>query len=144
MNLFQKSIIIIVSIALLGVGSFTVWHMLKTEPSSQKESGKVASAAELVERTVETEVITTNLDGGGMIKIRFAIEADSPETKETLEKTRFQTQSIIIKILSQLNQEKLAGEKGLQLVENAIQEKLNNSLEGEKIVKVYTTDRIIQ
>lgn len=144
MSLFQKSIIIIVSIALLGVGSFTVWHMLKTEPSGQNASGKVASAAELVERTVETEVITTNLYGGGMIKIRFAIEADSLETKETLEKTRFQTQSIIIKILSQLNQEKLAGEKGLQLVENAIQEKLNNSLEGEKIVKVYTTDRIIQ
>lgn len=143
MNLFQKSILIMVSIALLGIGSFVAWQMLKSEPAA-KEKEKAATAEELVERTVVTEEITTNLNGGGWIKIRFAIEADSPKTKESLEKTMFQTQSIIIKILSQMNEEKLAGEKGLQMVEEMIKEKLNNSLEGEKIANVYTTDRIIQ
>jgi len=144
MSLYQKSLLIIVCIALLGFGSIGTWMFFKSEFSGKEAGSLSVSAKDLMERTVETETITTNLYGGGWIKIRFAIEADSAETKERLEQTMFQTKSIIIRILSQLDRDKLTGENGLKIVEDAIQDKLNEALEGEKIVKVYTTDRIIQ
>ncbi|MBP1931451.1 flagellar basal body-associated FliL family protein [Ammoniphilus resinae] len=146
MKLYLKSFIILIGISVLIIGAFALWESWTAEPAAKGENQSEVSAAELVERTVETAVITTNLYDEGWIKTKFAIQTDSPETKEHVEKTMFQTESLIIKTLSQLSKDKLAGAEGLALVENSIQKKLNQMLggDGDQIVKVYTTDRVIQ
>ncbi|RKD24215.1 hypothetical protein BEP19_07365 [Ammoniphilus oxalaticus] len=142
MNLFRRSILIMVAIAAIAVISLSAWNYLKNTGS--RNEVKAQTAENWVERTVETEPITTNLLEGGWIKVQFAIETDSPKIKQTLENTSFQTQSIILKIVAQLKREQLGGQAGLQLVEEAVRDKLNETLGGQRVLRVYTTDRLIQ
>lgn len=147
MKLVYKSLIIILCITIIGVGGFLGWTYLQNKETSAEEKTneeKLLTSAELITHMVETQPITTNLLDRGFIKIQFAIQADSPETKTRIEKLMFQAESTIIKILSQMTREKVLAEDSLVYLEQSVKDQLDNMLEGEKIVKVYVVDRVVQ
>jgi len=144
--LFYIALILILAIVLL----FGVWFVLwwttqqpKTQPlSGQAHSGE--SAEELLERTVDTPEIVTNLYSGNFIRIQFKLVLDSEETREELEKRMFQVEHTAIALLSSLTPDDIRGEQGLRNVEERLKARVNALLQTGKVERVITTKKMVQ
>ncbi|GAB7388225.1 flagellar basal body-associated protein FliL [Bacillaceae bacterium] len=145
-KLFNIALIIMISLSLLVTVTFFLWQMFMKSSLTPAEAKNpnALSAEEILERSVETEEILTNLYGDGYIKVKFRITGDSPETKEELEKRMFQVNHIIIKTLSSLTKDDIKGAKGLAAMEMKIKNEINRVMQNGKIVQVITVDRIFQ
>lgn len=144
-KLFQMSLILLIAVALLGVITLVLWqtYFKSAEANVEETKEKELSIDEILERTVETEQITTNLYSGGYAVVKFKIQADSPKAKEELEKRMYQVKHIIIKTLASMTAADIQGADGLSLMETKIQQEINQLLDEGKVVKVYTTERIL-
>lgn len=138
MSMFKTMIIIIGSLTLIGVVAIVLIFTLNGE----EEAKAKRSIDEIVEASLETEEITTNLKDGDFIKIRFRIVTSSEEALEELQKRDFQMKNILIKQLAQM--EKDSFQSKLAELENTIQTKLNEVMEKGEITGVYTTEKVLQ
>jgi flagellar basal body-associated protein FliL len=138
MSLLQKSLFISLCFTLLVGGGFFFW---KNQTTKAKET---LSADEIVERTIETKEITTNLFTENFAKAKFSIQLNSSKAKEEAEKVLPIVESKIIKILSQSNKDDLKGNEGIQQLETKIKDEINTILPNGKAEKVYATELLIQ
>ncbi|WP_318507815.1 flagellar basal body-associated FliL family protein [Bacillus sp. T3] len=144
MNLLKKSILIVAIITIIGVGAFFAWHLLNNADEEKKNSEEL-TVEELLEISIDTEPITTNLADGSIIKIDFKIVTDSKNSAEEMEKLKFRVESTIIKSLNGMKKKDVIGLEGF----TAIQDKLKNELNKEfvskdMITKVYIVDLLVQ
>ncbi len=146
-KLFNMALILLIAIALLGTVTFVLWQIyLKpsvVDEAAQKEE-KPKSIDEILEMTVSTEEIVTNLYTGDFIQVQFNIQADSVEAKDELEKRMYQVNHTIIKTLSSMTPEDVSGSEGLSTLEASILNELNTILDQGRVVKVYTTKKVLQ
>lgn len=105
---------------------------------------KEPSAKEVVEATVQIDEITTNLANEQFIRIAFSVQTDSKEAKEELEMRDFQVRDIIVKDLSDMKAEQFQGREGLSELEERLKVKINKLMQEGKVVKVYTTSKMLQ
>ncbi|MFO7248038.1 MAG: flagellar basal body-associated FliL family protein [Bacillota bacterium] len=145
-RLFYIALILILAIVLLFGVWFVLWwttQQLKAQPlSGQAHSGE--SAEELLERTVDTPEIVTNLYSGNFIRIQFKLVLDSEETREELEKRMFQVEHTAIALLSSLTPDDIRGEQGLRNVEERLKARVNALLQTGKVERVITTKKMVQ
>lgn len=145
-RLFYMALILILAIVLLFGVWFVLWwttHQPKAQPlSGQAHSGE--SAEELLERTVDTPEIVTNLYSGNFIRIQFKLVLDSEETREELEKRMFQVEHTAIALLSSLTPDDIRGEQGLRNVEERLKARVNALLQTGKVERVITTKKMVQ
>lgn len=145
-RLFYIALILILAIVLL----FGVWFVLwwtTQQPKAQPKSGQAhagESAEELLERTVDTPEIVTNLYSGNFIRIQFKLVLDSEETREELEKRMFQVEHTAIALLSSLTPDDIRGEQGLRNVEERLKARVNALLQTGKVERVITTKKMVQ
>lgn len=146
-KLFNMALILLIAIALLGTVTFVLWQIY-LKPSvvgeAVKEEEKPKSIDEILEMTLSTEEIVTNLYTGDFIQVQFNIQADSVEAKEELEKRMYQINHIIIKTLSSMTPEDVSGSEGLSTLEASILNELNTIMNQGRVVKVYTTKKVLQ
>lgn len=102
------------------------------------------SADELVELSVETDEITTNLLTDNFIVTQFSVTLDSKKTKEEFEKRLKQARSTIISVLASMTPDDLKGEEGVNHLEAVLMQRFNDFLQEGKVIKVATIDRKIQ
>lgn len=131
-----------VSALLLGVVAFGLWKML--QPDEIKPLPGALTAEELLEYTVDTGDVTTNLRSGGFIQIRFQLQGDSVETKAELTNRMFQIRNIIIHSLASMKREDLKGAEGITALEQTIQAEINEQLPDGEVLKVFTTKKLLQ
>ncbi|MBO8171010.1 MAG: flagellar basal body-associated FliL family protein [Bacillaceae bacterium] len=146
-KLFNMAIIILVAIALLGTVTFVLWKTyLDTgsvvEGSSIEEEPK--SIDEILSLTISTDEITTNLYSGDFIMVQFDLQVDNEEARAELEKRLNQVNHIVIKILSSSTPEDINGAEGLTELEARIMNEVNAILNNGRVVKVYTTKKVLQ
>lgn len=145
-RLFYIALILILAIVLLFGVWFVLWwttQQLKAQPlSGQARSGE--SAEELLERTVDTPEIVTNLYSGNFIRIQFKLVLDSEETREELEKRMFQVEHTAIALLSSLTPDDIRGEQGLRNVEERLKARVNTLLQTGKVERVITIKKMVQ
>ncbi|MET3288500.1 flagellar basal body protein FliL [Brevibacillus fluminis] len=142
-KLFNMALIIIISITLIGAVTFVLWQFYFS-PSAQSaaaghEEVKPLTADEMVEYTVDSGEITTNLLSNDYIVARFSITADSSKGKEELTKRMPQVNQIIIKTLAGLKRDELRGTEGLNKLEAKIMNEISAIMQDGKIVQVITT-----
>jgi flagellar FliL protein len=139
----NKAVTIMVSmllaIALVGGAGFFAFKQF-----TPKTEAAEPTAEELEELMVETDEITTNLADQAYIKIKFKIQADNKDAKAELEKRLFQVNNLIIYEISSMKTADISGQKGLVHLEGLLQEKITKLMQEGKIVRVYTTEKIIQ
>ncbi|PFP30800.1 hypothetical protein COJ96_02220 [Bacillus sp. AFS073361] len=140
MNLYKKSMLIIGIITLVGVGGYFGWEKL----NAPKEEIKEPTAEELLEQSVDTEMITTNFADEGFIKMRFKIITKSKKDAEEIGKLQFHIESSIIQYVNNIKKEEANGPKGLTLIENNLQKVLNQELGTNYITRVYMIDKVVQ
>jgi flagellar protein FliL len=135
-----KPIILIIIAAILLLGG--VWFFL--HKSTSEEKTKELSADEIIAMSVETESITTNLSTGGYVQLSFQLQTDSEKAKEELEKRDFQVKNVILKLFSSLTEDEINSPEETVQFEEQIKNELNKFMQSGHIVKVYTTNKMIQ
>lgn len=137
-KLVNITIILMLTIVLVAVVGFVVFKFMtvpieKTEPK----------AKELIDITVDTEEITTNLADDSYVKIKFKVQTDSKEAKKELEQRLFQLNDIIINQLSTMTSEQVRSQEEMKKAETEIQNEMNEWMQDGKITKIYTTMKVI-
>ena len=88
--------------------------------------------------------VTTNLSSENYIKMSFTLQTNSKEAKEELTKREFQVRDLMIKQLSNMKVEQFQGTEGISSLEQILKKEINSLMQKGKVVKIYTTSRIIQ
>ncbi|MCM3539273.1 flagellar basal body-associated protein FliL [Priestia endophytica] len=136
-----KIITIIIFLLLLAGGS--TWFFL-FEKEGKAEEVKEPSIDEVVESSVNMDDVTTNLSSENYIKMSFTLQTNSKEAKEELTKREFQVRDLMIKQLSNMKVEQFRGKEGISSLEQMLKEEINSLMQEGKVVKIYTTSKIIQ
>ncbi|WP_147535404.1 flagellar basal body-associated FliL family protein [Bacillus marasmi] len=143
MNLLKKSLLIIGSITFIGVGAFFVWFALNA-PSETKNQDEV-SIEELLEISLDTKPITTNLADGNFMQAKFKIVTKSQKTAEEISKLNFRIENTIIKNINSLKKNEVIGIKGFKSLEESIENDLNKEFDSKDyITRVYIVDFLVQ
>ncbi|MDF2557336.1 MAG: flagellar basal body-associated protein FliL [Bacillales bacterium] len=137
--IFKPTTIILVVFVLLLVGTSYFLGL-----SQSKGKTKDVTPDEIIENMVKTETITTDLISRGYIQIGFEIQANSTDAKEELTKRDFQVRNIAIRLLSGMNEEQVKNPVEMGKFETEMKNEINNLMQKGKVVKVYTTNKMIQ
>ena len=135
-KVFKTMIGVLIVITVVGAG--TLVFLLTMQ--GKGEDGQ-PSIDEIVENSLETEEITTDLKDEGFVRIQFRIVTNSKDAKEELQKRDFQLKNILIKELSNMNQQDLSEVDNL---ENMLKTRLNELMMEGKVTDVYTTNKVLQ
>ncbi|WP_257350043.1 flagellar basal body-associated protein FliL [Pseudalkalibacillus decolorationis] len=142
-KLVTTMLVIIAAISIVAVAGVFLYFNL-TSDEAETEASEKLSASELVELSVDTKELTTNLADKGFAKVQFRIQVDTQKAKKELETRMFQVQNSIIYELSGTKSEELQGPEGIQILEGELQKTINDYLEHGEVVRVYTTQKIVQ
>ncbi|ANC76869.1 flagellar basal body-associated protein FliL [Fictibacillus nanhaiensis] len=129
----------LVAIGLIGAAGYYGFKQF-----SPKTEASEPTAEELDKLMVETNEMTTNLADQSYVKIQFKIQADNEDAKHELEKRLFQVNNLIIYEISNKKTEELSGQQGLISLEDKLKTEINKVMQDGKVVRVYTTQKIIQ
>ncbi|VEF48395.1 flagellar basal body-associated protein FliL [Bacillus freudenreichii] len=137
----NKVLIFITIILLVGAAGLLAYD--KLDFGKKEETSGEQSIDDVLKVTVDIGEIATNLLDNRYVKISFMIETDGKNSKEELEKRKFQVQNIIITELSDMKASDLQGKEGKQGFEATLKSKINEILNEGQVVKVYITSYII-
>lgn len=141
-----KKFIVYISVSVLVTTIIVVagLYLYLKNPFAANASSEKLSADEIIEQSVETEEITTNLADDGLIRVKFRIQVDNKDAKEELEKRLFQLKNAVIYELAGMTQKDVHGQEGMTLLEEKIAKQIDEFLDKGKVVRVFTTEKIIQ
>ncbi|MBU8907004.1 flagellar basal body-associated protein FliL [Desertibacillus haloalkaliphilus] len=138
-KLVNIMLIIILALTLVGVVTLVlINHFSKEDTPSEP------TIDDIIELSVDTEEITTNLLSNDFARIQFRIQVDNKKAKSELEKRDFQVSNIVIRELAGLQASQLSGPDGIEALEDQVQLKVNQFLQEGSVVHVYTTTLMIQ
>lgn len=143
MKVYKLSIILLISITLVGLGGYFAWDYFN---SSKKESAtqKEKTIEEILEQSVDTMPVTTNFADGGFLKAQFKLITTSKKNAEELSKLLFKVESTIIKTINGIKMDEARGPEGFTLMEEKIKEALNKDFGSDYITRVYIVDTVSQ
>ncbi|MGY4689829.1 flagellar basal body-associated protein FliL [Salibacterium sp. K-3] len=139
-RLVNIMLIIIISLTLVGVVAFVLFNYF----SSSEEAGAEPTIDEIIDNSWETEEITTNLNNGELFRGRFRIHAETKAGASELEKRDFQINNIIIHELAGMSADDLQSQDGIASLEETLRSDINEVMDEGNVVRVYTTERMIQ
>ncbi|MFZ4454161.1 flagellar basal body-associated protein FliL [Salibacterium aidingense] len=139
-RLVNIMLIIIISLTLIGVVALVLYNHFSTST----EAGAEPSIEEIIDNSWETEEITTNLSSNHLFRGRFRIHADTKAAASELEKRDFQINNIIIHELAGLSADDLQSQDGIDTLEETLRSEINSMMDEGRIIRVYTTERMIQ
>lgn len=137
-KLVRILLILIVVLMLAGGGGYYYLQQNKADAS------KGPSIDEVIKNSVDITDLTTNLATNNYIKMSFKIETDSKAAKDELTKRDFQVKNIMIEELSDTKADDLSSRAGKIKLEEILKEKINQIMQGGKVVQVYITDSLLQ
>ncbi|WP_018922545.1 flagellar basal body-associated protein FliL [Salsuginibacillus kocurii] len=141
-RLINIMLIILVALTLVGVVTLVLVNQFaqgNTSPDGEP------TIDEIIEHSWETEEITTNLeDGNQFIRAQFRIHADSGNARDELEQRDFQVNNIIIRELAGMSASELSSQDGIDELEERVRLQADELLDEGSIIRVYTTERMIQ
>lgn len=136
LSTFLVSFGIILTIGAVILGIF--FFVTKDNSSANGER----SIDDMNEYSYETAEITTDLKDGRFVRIQFKIITDGRKAVKEVEKRDFQIENIMIKEISQMNEEDFT--TGLNNVEQTLQDSINEVMTDGTITDVYTVRKILQ
>lgn len=144
-KLLNMSIILLIAITLLGIVALVLYkYVLIPQDTNNQNALNNPSIEEMVEMSVSTGELTTNLADNRYAVMDFTIVLNNEDAKEEVEMGLFLVKREIIGVLSSLTSEDLTGEEGVNAMEARIISRVNNILQEGEVVKVVTTKRLIQ
>ncbi|AIY04080.1 hypothetical protein Plano_0115 [Planococcus sp. PAMC 21323] len=136
-----KNILIILVLA-LAIGGGGAFFFLKKPVSSEDAP---LTAEELVELSIDTDTITTNLASvGSFAVVQFNIALNNKKAKEETEKRTSEVRAAVISTIAGFQKEELISKEGIESLEKQLTLKLNDMLEKGKVERVLVTEFKVQ
>nr|WP_221301812.1 flagellar basal body-associated protein FliL [Texcoconibacillus texcoconensis] len=133
--------IILIALALIGVMTLVLYtQFFQASPSDDGEP----TIDEILDVSLETEEITTNLATNEILRARFMIQLDSDDARDELEKRDFQMENIIISELSDMRGSEIRGSEGVKNLEDRLRDEISKILQEGQVVDVYMHERVVQ
>lgn len=134
-------LIIIIALTLIGVITVVLYNYISRVPA---DPNRELTIDEIIALSVDTDEITTNLLTNDYIRVQFKIQVDNQKAKNEIEKRDFQVENIIIRELSGRKASDFSGPEGIDDLEDAIIEQINEYMQEGNVVNVYTTRFVLQ
>jgi flagellar FliL protein len=134
-------LIVLAALTLIGVLTLVVYTQLFQETGAEEGEPTID---QVLERSVETEEITTNLSSNNIIRSQYVIQLENNDAKKEFEKRSFQVENIIIQELSDMTAADFRGSEGIQGLEDRIKNRINEIMQDGEVVQVYMNQRVIQ
>lgn len=129
----------VVGVVLVGIIAVLIIFIYISEP--QETSGE-QSIDEMIDYSLETPEVTTDLEDGTFVQVQFQLITDGKKAKEELEKRDFQLTNLLIKEIAVMQKEDF--KTGLDDLEGNIQTNLNEIMTEGTVTEVYTIKKILQ
>ncbi|WP_416150943.1 flagellar basal body-associated protein FliL [Salipaludibacillus sp. HK11] len=139
-RLINIMLIILVALTLVGVLALVLYTQVFQDSDPEGEP----TIDQVLERSVETDEITTNLLSNHIIRSQFVIQLENDNAKDEFEKRSFQIENIIIQELSDMSASDFQGSEGIQQLEDRIRNEINQLMEDGDVIQVYMNQRVIQ
>ncbi|MBM7094181.1 flagellar basal body-associated protein FliL [Bacillus sp. H-16] len=139
-RLVRIMVIILTTLTLIGAITLVIVTQFVNPTSADSEP----TIDEMIQWSVETDEITTNLLSNNVIRTKFVIQLDSKKTKEEFEKRDFQVENIIIRVLSDRSASDFKGSESIVELEEELAGLFNDLLVSGSVESVYLRERIIQ
>lgn len=94
------------------------------------------------EYSYQTPEITTDLKDGSFVRIQFQLVTNSKRAQKEIVQREFQLKNILIKELAKMEEEDF--KTNLAQLENVLVDKINEVMEKGQVLKVFTTNKILQ
>lgn len=146
-KLFNISLIIIISITLLGILAFFLYQYIFLDvqvSEGEEEVVEVLSIDDIIPLTVNVPKINTNLGDSSLIVIEMTLQTDNEEAKDESDKRMFQIKDQINLYLKNLDAESFSTEEKIIIFKSDLMKRLNNILQEGKVVDVNITQLILQ
>lgn len=141
MGKMKVLVILLIAVVVLGGGAM---YYLKS-PAAEAETEKKLSAEELVEMSIDTDIITTNLaNGENYAVVQFNIQLNSKKAKEATEKRTAEVRAAIISTVAGFTKEELVGKEGIAMLETELKTKLSETITEGKVERVLVTEFKLQ
>ncbi|BCJ85269.1 flagellar basal body-associated FliL family protein [Effusibacillus dendaii] len=142
-RLFNIALIIIISIAMLGVVAIVGLQYIGSA-QNQPKAPKPVAADKLAATQFQVEKITTNLAGSSLIQIQVYLQVDGSKAMDELNLRKVQVKDTITQILHTTTHVDLQKTEGVQLLKQHIKDAVNQYLQNGKVIDVYIPDIVIQ
>lgn len=141
----KMKVLVILFFAIILFGGGAMFFLKEEVMGKENEKKKVISAEELVEMSVDTDVITTNLASANNFAIvQFNILLSSKETKEEAEKRKPEIRAAIISTVAGFTKDELIGKEGIVKLEKELSAKLEGIVETGEVERVLVTEFKLQ
>src|SRR5690625_213185 len=90
----------------------------------------------------QTPEITTDLKDGSFVRIQFQLVTNSKQAQKEIVHREFQLKNILIKELAKMEEDDFKA--NLAQLENVLVDKINEVMEKGQVLKVFTTNKILQ
>jgi len=90
----------------------------------------------------QTPEITTDLKDGSFVRIQFQLVTNSKQAQKEIVQREFQLKNILIKELAKMEEDDFKA--NLAQLENVLVDKINEVMEKGQVLKVFTTNKILQ
>lgn len=141
-RLLNIMMIILGALTLIGILALVLYTQVFQAQEAQGE--REPTIDQVLERSVETEEITTNLLSNHVIRSQFVFQLENPTAKTELEKRSFQVENIIIQELSDMRDADFQGSEGIKELEGRIKSEVNQIMQEGPVIEVYMNQRVIQ
>lgn len=142
-KLVNISIIIIISIAILGIAAFFLYQYIFPDVETV-EQHKEPTIDEIIPLTVSVPKINTNLGDSSIIVLELTLQTDSEEAKIEAEKRIYQIKDAINLYLKNLTIESFSTEEKINQFKTDLILRLNKLLQEGKIVRIDITQLFVQ
>ncbi|GKW46566.1 flagellar basal body-associated FliL family protein [Planococcus sp. NCCP-2050] len=139
----KMKVLVILLIAVVVLGGGAMYYLKST--TAEAETEKKLSAEELVEMSIDTDIITTNLaTGENYAVVQFNIQLNSKKAKEATEKRTAEVRAAIISTVAGFTKEELVGKEGIAMLETELKTKLSETITEGKVERVLVTEFKLQ
>ncbi|SER55392.1 flagellar basal body-associated protein FliL [Salisediminibacterium halotolerans] len=139
-RLVNIMLIVLIALTLIGAVALVLYTQFFDEGTADREP----TIDEVIERSVETDEITTNLQSNQVIRSQFVIELNDTGARNELEKRDFQVEDIIINELSELGSSDVDGQKGREEMKRSVMNEMNQLLQEGYVEEIYINQWVVQ
>jgi len=138
------SLIIIISLAVLGVVAFFLYQYTFGNIQSQSKQVKVPTIDEIVPMTVKVPKISTNLGDSTVIVLEMTLQTDNEKAKTEAEKRMFQIQDKVNLLLKNQTSKSFSSEEKINQFKTELISRLNTLLLEGKVANIDLTQIFLQ
>jgi len=143
-KLLNISLIIIISIAFLGVATYFLYQYIFPSKAALGDEFKEPSIEEILPLTVNVPKMNTNLGDSSVIVIEMTIQTDNQKAKDEADKRIFQIKDSINLYLKSLTSDNFSTEENINQFKEDLIIRLNSLLQEGKVVRIDITQLFVQ